>query len=379
MSRVSLTIKRGTVPSAGIGGLINRPPPGPLAAAEGTRHETTVDAPPAAVAADEVDELDAFMAGVNEEIAAQQQQPRHELPAKRPRHDDSTAVESTPGGADIMGGRADFDAEDDDDGEAAGKASSRDFDSGGGEVLPRVDHATAGYAPFTRCCYDVAAAAAHVDADGGVASSSAGPSHAGPGPALADAVASRRRAFGMHVECGNAGAPRFDMATASATSAAVPHPSFVGPVESFLHLQLDPVPALLSAVASARYEAPTPVQSQALPLLLAGHDVIGVAATGSGKTLAYTLPLVRHCALQPPLGRHDGPIALVLTPTRELAEQVHAEVKRFGRALGLVAALVTGGGSKYDQSQALQAGAHVIVATPGRLIDQLRAGTTNLQ
>ena len=95
------------------------------------------------------------------------------------------------------------------------------------------------------------------------------------------------------------------------------------PVSSFMHLCLDgSLPALVIAISRAGFEAPTGIQSQALPALLSGRDVIGIAQTGSGKTLAYALPAIRHAAAQRPLSQSEGPIALIIAPTRELSTQV---------------------------------------------------------
>lgn len=116
-----------------------------------------------------------------------------------------------------------------------------------------------------------------------------------------------------------------------------------------------------------------------MPLLLAGRDVLGLAQTGSGKTLAYVLPMVRHCIDQREIGAGEGPIAIVLAPTRELAVQILGEVKKFTSVLGMKAVVLGGGASKWEQSRALRAGCEVIIATPGRLIDQIRDGATNLR
>lgn len=113
-------------------------------------------------------------------------------------------------------------------------------------------------------------------------------------------------------------------------------------------------------------------------MLLSGRDLVGLATTGSGKTVAYLVPLVAHCAAQPGLGPTDGPIGVVLVPTRELAAQVHAEARRLARALGLSAVLLAGGTSKWEQTKLLAAGAAIVVATPGRLLEHLRDRTTNL-
>lgn len=124
----------------------------------------------------------------------------------------------------------------------------------------------------------------------------------------------------------------------------------------------------------ARYAAPSPIQMAAIPLGLARRDLIGLAETGSGKTAAFVLPLLVHIAACPPLAgarTADGPYGLVLAPTRELAQQIEAEASRFAGPLGLRVASVVGGLAIEAQGTALRAGAELVVATPGRLVDCL--------
>lgn len=83
------------------------------------------------------------------------------------------------------------------------------------------------------------------------------------------------------------------------------------------------------------FKKPTPIQAQALPAIMGGRDVIGIAKTGSGKTLAFLLPMFRHILAQPPLAPADGPIALIMAPTRELAHQIHKDIKKFEKATDL--------------------------------------------
>ena len=128
---------------------------------------------------------------------------------------------------------------------------------------------------------------------------------------------------------------------------------------------------LLAALQRQGFARPTPVQAQALPVLLSGLDVVGVAETGGGKTVAFLLPLLVHCAGNAPEGNHksDGPVGLVLAPTRELALQIHQVAAALGKAVGLRVASVFGGVEKTEQFRQLKAGAAVAVATPGRLLD----------
>ncbi|KAF9164284.1 pre-mRNA processing RNA-helicase [Actinomortierella ambigua] len=132
-----------------------------------------------------------------------------------------------------------------------------------------------------------------------------------------------------------------------------------------------------------KYEAPTPIQSQAIPAIMSGRDVIAVAKTGSGKTIAFILPMLRHIKDQRPLENLEGPIAIIMTPTRELAVQIHKECKNFLKVLGGLRAVCAYGGSPIkDQIAELKRGAEIVVCTPGRLIDLLCANSgrvTNLR
>ncbi|KAI6770423.1 hypothetical protein HG530_005052 [Fusarium avenaceum] len=138
----------------------------------------------------------------------------------------------------------------------------------------------------------------------------------------------------------------------------------------------------LDVVDQLGYEKPTPIQMQALPALMSGRDVIGVAKTGSGKTVAFLLPMFRHIKDQPSLKDTDGPIGLIMTPTRELAVQIHKDCKPFLKMMGLRAVCAYGGAPIRDQIAELKRGAEVIVCTPGRMIDLLAANqgrVTNLK
>ncbi|CAE7687656.1 DBP2 [Symbiodinium microadriaticum] len=152
-----------------------------------------------------------------------------------------------------------------------------------------------------------------------------------------------------------------------------PHPR---PVMSFDHLSL--ADDLLQAVRST-FDRPTPIQSMGWPTALSGRDMVGIAQTGSGKTLAYLLPALVHIAAQPSLSPGDGPVGLVLAPTRELANQIHAEVMRFTEGSRIRSTAVFGGVPRYGQAADLRRGVEILIATPGRLLDFLEAGTTNLK
>jgi len=123
---------------------------------------------------------------------------------------------------------------------------------------------------------------------------------------------------------------------------------------------------VLRAVRDAGYSEPTPIQSQAIPLILRGRDVMGLAQTGTGKTAAFTLPIIERLAGGPRRTR-----VLILTPTRELCVQVEASFKKYARHAPLAVASVYGGVPLDPQEQQLRAGVDVVVATPGRLIDHL--------
>ncbi|XP_037815464.1 ATP-dependent RNA helicase p62 isoform X2 [Lucilia sericata] len=127
------------------------------------------------------------------------------------------------------------------------------------------------------------------------------------------------------------------------------------------------------------YKAPTPIQAQGWPIAMSGHNFVGIAKTGSGKTLGYILPAIVHINNQQPLQRGDGPIALVLAPTRELAQQIQQVATEFGSSSYVRNTCVFGGAPKGGQMRDLQRGCEIVIATPGRLIDFLAAGATNLK
>ncbi|MBU6402593.1 MAG: DEAD/DEAH box helicase [Verrucomicrobia bacterium] len=132
-------------------------------------------------------------------------------------------------------------------------------------------------------------------------------------------------------------------------------------------------PAIIQGVKAMGYLEPTPIQLRAIPLILAGQDVIGSAQTGTGKTAAFALPILSR------LEHHDPrPRVLVLEPTRELAAQVDTAVRDLARFTNLRVAVVYGGVGYERQNQALRTGTDLIVATPGRLLDHLQQGTTRL-
>ncbi|KAL7226945.1 hypothetical protein ACSBR1_021920 [Camellia fascicularis] len=129
---------------------------------------------------------------------------------------------------------------------------------------------------------------------------------------------------------------------------------------------------LMKAIAKQAYVKPTPIQCQALPIVLSGRDIIGIAKTGSGKTAAFVLPMIVHIMDQPELEKEEGPIGVICAPTRELAHQIYLEAKKFAKSHGIRVSAVYGGMSKLEQFKELKAGCEIVVATPGRLIDMLK-------
>ncbi|XP_036324039.1 ATP-dependent RNA helicase p62 isoform X2 [Rhagoletis pomonella] len=127
------------------------------------------------------------------------------------------------------------------------------------------------------------------------------------------------------------------------------------------------------------YKAPTAIQAQGWPIAMSGSNFVGIAQTGSGKTLGYILPAIVHINNQKPLERGDGPIALVLAPTRELAQQIQQVATEFGSSSYVRNTCVFGGAPKGGQIRDLQRGCEIVIATPGRLIDILSTGATNLK
>jgi len=141
---------------------------------------------------------------------------------------------------------------------------------------------------------------------------------------------------------------------------------------NFEQFSLDP--HITAAVKAAGYTKPTPIQRQAIPIVLRGCDVIGLAQTGTGKTAAFVLPILQRLAK----GSLRQMRALILEPTRELAEQVHHVIADLGRNSRVRSVTIYGGVSKHNQIAALRRGAEIVVACPGRLLDHLHGGSINL-
>ena len=126
---------------------------------------------------------------------------------------------------------------------------------------------------------------------------------------------------------------------------------------------------LMSTIQQEQYTEPTSIQAQAWPIALSGHNLVAIAKTGSGKTFGYLLPAIVHTMQQDYLKRGDGPIVLVLAPTRELAQQIQEQSVKFGQPCNIKTACLFGGAPKGRQIGELERGAEICVATPGRLID----------
>lgn len=141
--------------------------------------------------------------------------------------------------------------------------------------------------------------------------------------------------------------------------------------------QLGLADALVQGILATGYTAPTEIQAKAIPLAVQGNDIIGLANTGTGKTAAFVLPMLNLLSNTPPPTRHLIR-ALILTPTRELATQVEASVKNYGRFMKLSSATIYGGADMHKQVQQLRRGVDILIATPGRLLDHIQRRTIDL-
>lgn len=151
------------------------------------------------------------------------------------------------------------------------------------------------------------------------------------------------------------------------------------PVTCWAHCGLSK--KVMDVLKKSNYLSPTPIQAQAIPAIMSGRDVIGIAKTGCGKTLSFLLPMFRHILAQPRLEKGDGPIAVIITPTRELATQICDDAQKFAKVLGLRVVAVYGGPNISEQIGSLKPGAEIVVCTPGRMIEILTVNSgrvTNL-
>ncbi|HEY0051817.1 MAG TPA: DEAD/DEAH box helicase, partial [Caulobacteraceae bacterium] len=145
---------------------------------------------------------------------------------------------------------------------------------------------------------------------------------------------------------------------------------------TFEQMNLDP--QLLKALASEGYTTPTPIQAQAIPTVMTGKDLLGIAQTGTGKTAAFALPILHRLAQNRIAPRPRTVRCLVLSPTRELASQIAESFKAYGAHMGMKVAVVFGGVKYGPQERALGHGLDVLVATPGRLLDHVQQRTVDL-
>lgn len=136
---------------------------------------------------------------------------------------------------------------------------------------------------------------------------------------------------------------------------------------------------VMDEIEKMGFKAPTPIQAQGWPIALSGSDMVGIASTGSGKTLSYILPAIVHINHQHRLQRGDGPIVLVLAPTRELAQQIQEVADKFGNTSKIRNTCIFGGAAKGPQALDLTNGVEIVIATPGRLLDFLESNRTNLK
>lgn len=143
--------------------------------------------------------------------------------------------------------------------------------------------------------------------------------------------------------------------------------------------ELNLIAPLQRALAEQNYSVPTPIQAQTIPAALEGADILGCAQTGTGKTAAFALPILNELGIEKCNARPNRPLALILAPTRELAIQIGDSFNTYGKHLKLKTVLVYGGVSQNNQVRSLDRGAHILVATPGRLLDLMSQGFINLE
>eukprot|EP00049_Salpingoeca_infusionum_P005359 m.91339 g.91339 ORF g.91339 m.91339 type:complete len:713 (-) comp12943_c0_seq3:57-2195(-) len=284
----------------------------------------------------EEDPLDAFMAGIDQEVEANK---------------------ATEGQEKHKGVRGDIDELDDQEKffakmeaqldrsePASTQAPLEEFDADGRLITDRhfvsgadplgpIDHSLIKYQPFTKNVYE---------------------EHPDIASMQSKEVSALRRQLGLQVS----------------------GPGCPAPCTSFPYFGFDE--RLLRLIQKAEFTTPTPIQAQAVPAAMSGRDVIGIAQTGSGKTAAYVWPMISHILSQPPLQPDEGPIAIILAPTRELCLQIGTACRRYAKAFDLVCVTVYGGGPRYEQGRALEDGCEIVVATPGRLLDLLKDKKSNL-
>ncbi len=142
---------------------------------------------------------------------------------------------------------------------------------------------------------------------------------------------------------------------------------------------LNIIEPILKAIQEEGYTTPTPIQEQAIPIVLQGIDLLGCAQTGTGKTAAFAVPILQILSANKPYGRTRKIRSLIVTPTRELAIQIEESFKAYGRYTGLTTTVVFGGVNQNPQTMALRAGVDILIATPGRLLDLINQGFITLR
>lgn len=142
--------------------------------------------------------------------------------------------------------------------------------------------------------------------------------------------------------------------------------------------ELPLLPEILQNLADSGYDTPTPIQAQAIPILLEGHDLLGIAQTGTGKTAAFSLPIIQYLMKNPGPARAYEPRVLILAPTRELATQIKDNIQKYSKGIHFKTSVIFGGVGQASQVAALHQGIHILVATPGRLLDLMNQGYLRL-
>lgn len=143
--------------------------------------------------------------------------------------------------------------------------------------------------------------------------------------------------------------------------------------------ELDIIEPILKALEDEGYQTPTPIQKEAIPIVLGGRDILGCAQTGTGKTAAFTIPILQKFNSNVPKGRKREVKALILTPTRELAIQIGESFSAYGKYTNLKHSVIFGGVNQTPQTNALKDGIDILIATPGRLLDLINQGFINLK
>ncbi|PWN37778.1 P-loop containing nucleoside triphosphate hydrolase protein [Meira miltonrushii] len=285
---------------------------------------------------EEIDPLDAFMAGVTKEV----KQVNDEDTRRMGKGKASQLAEVVGVKNDEAGGGKD---DDDDEGDELDKAEAQDIMALAASKIKKrematVDHSKVDYEPFRKAFYHPPAEVEE----------------------MSEEDAERLRMEMDAIKVRGKDCPK--------------------PLTKWSHCGLPG--ACLDVIKRLDYKSPTAIQAQAIPAIMSGRDIIGVAKTGSGKTMAFLLPMFRHIKDQRAVEPNEGPIGLIMTPTRELAVQIFRESKPFLKAIGLRAVCVYGGAPISEQIGEMKRTCEIVVATPGRMIDILMANSgrvTNLK